>query len=72
MITKTAYQPSVMSLISHDIRIPLTGIIGTLYFLNNTPLNHEQKEYVKLLQASAERLLKLENKLQNFLENNQT
>jgi signal transduction histidine kinase len=58
-----AYKPDRMSQISHELRIPLTGIMGMAYFLNKTPLTSEQKKYIRIIEREAKRLLGLENKL---------
>lgn len=60
-----------MSQISHELRIPLTGIMGMTQFLSDTPLTAEQKDCLKTIQLSAERLLALENKLHSLLKQKQ-
>lgn len=62
------YQASVMSQISHELRIPLTGIMGMARFLSETSLTAQQKDYLKIIQVSAERLLSLEDKLHLLLK----
>lgn len=54
---------SAASQFSHELRIPLTGILGMAHFLEKTQLTSEQKRYLSILQNSAEQLLGLENKL---------
>lgn len=63
-----AYQPSVMSQISHELRIPLTGIMGMAHFLSETSLTPQQQDYLKSIQTSAQRLLAFENLLQSLLK----
>ena len=46
---------------SHEIRTPLNGIIGMAELLQSTPLNDEQKHYIKSLKISAEGLNDLIN-----------
>lgn len=41
---------------SHEIRTPLNGVMGLLQLLEITPLNDEQKEYVRVAMSSAKRL----------------
>lgn len=57
----TTYQPSRRSQFRHELRIPLTGIMGMVHFLQQTPLTPQQKSYVEIIQTSANRLLILEN-----------
>ncbi|MBI2792391.1 MAG: response regulator [Gammaproteobacteria bacterium] len=47
--------------VSHDIRTPMNGIIGTASLLKNTPLNTEQRKYIDMMQISGESLLDLIN-----------
>lgn len=65
-MTTIAYQPSLASKISHELRVPVTGIMGMVHFLNTTHLNRQQKKYLKTIEESANRLLSLETKLQSL------
>jgi len=44
---------------SHEIRTPINGISGMHQLLQDTPLNKEQQEYVRIAQQSTERLNRL-------------
>lgn len=67
-MTSIAYHPSAEAQLSHELRIPLTGILGTANFLDQTQLDSQQKYYLHAIQAAAKRLLGLENKLYSALK----
>jgi len=49
--------------ISHEVRTPLTGIMGMSQLLHLTPLSDEQREYLQNLDASSQSLLVIINDL---------
>lgn len=51
---------------SHDIRTPMNAILGMAELLSETPLNPEQKKYIKVFQKSSESLLSLINNILDF------
>ena len=51
----------LLSKISHDIRTPMTTMMGMAALLNETQLNSEQHEYTNTILDSGENLLKLIN-----------
>lgn len=52
-----------LSLLGHEVRTPLNGIIGMLSLLQESPLNPEQRQQARVADASAQQLLNLLNHL---------
>jgi CheY-like chemotaxis protein len=52
--------------LNHEIRTPLTGILGMTDLLLETPLDEEQKDYLATVRLCAEDLLALLNKTLEF------
>jgi two-component system, OmpR family, phosphate regulon sensor histidine kinase PhoR len=46
-----------VSSVTHELRTPITAVIGFSEELDDTPLDSEQKNYVTIIQRNAERLL---------------
>ncbi|QGX98389.1 response regulator [Roseovarius faecimaris] len=47
-----------LSMVSHEMRTPLTGILGALELLNDTPMSNEQSGYARIMRSSGQLLLK--------------
>jgi K+-sensing histidine kinase KdpD len=47
-----------LSIISHELKTPLSGIIGLTHLLNQTDMGEEQKQYLEYLQTVSKRLVK--------------
>lgn len=47
----------LLAMISHEMRTPLHGILGTLDLLDETPLSREQGRYSQIMQGSGQLLL---------------
>jgi two-component system, sensor histidine kinase len=55
-----------LATISHEIRTPMNGVLGMLRIVRETPLNPEQRDYLKTASDSAETLLLLLNDVLDF------
>ncbi len=58
--------------VTHDIKSPLSSILGYIELLNNMPINDRQHYFLKNMQGSSEHILSLINNLLDLskLENN--
>jgi two-component system, sensor histidine kinase len=52
--------------LSHEVRTPLSAIMGLADLLKKTPLNDEQQSYLQLMQTSSAALLELLNDVLDF------
>ena len=61
-LAKTAF----LATMSHEVRTPLSGVLGTLRLLQKTQLDSQQAEYIGLSQAAAEALLGILNGILDY------
>ncbi|MEI6278277.1 MAG: PAS domain S-box protein [Verrucomicrobiae bacterium] len=50
-----------LSMMSHELRTPLNGVLGFAELLSDSPLDDEQKDFVRTISSSGEHLLAIVN-----------
>ncbi|MEI6279154.1 MAG: PAS domain S-box protein, partial [Verrucomicrobiae bacterium] len=55
-----------LGVMSHELRTPLNGVLGFSELLSDTPLNDEQKDFVRTISSCGDHLLAIVNDILDF------
>lgn len=64
----TNFIPDINSQISHEIRIPVSAILGLISFLQDTTLTEDQASYIHDIELSANQLLNAQCKINHLIK----
>src|SRR5262249_13630262 len=64
--TATRAKSDFLAMMTHEIRTPLSGVLGMLHLMLDTPLNAQQRHYAEVIRDSGEALLTILNDILDF------